>query len=174
MRTCTSVGAIRLPVETRSCALSKPAPCAQAVGTALAFILHFENRTDLGCNCAQNGFVNTGHERESVRPHAYLCAKAYPTGAQTNHFIFLSSRACASGGCWARCSSARAKTAHTHLGVIVRRSPGATRCCIRRMHDSALGPGEKTLGWEINPTVFAVGEFRSKLASGNHFLRSVM
>ena len=39
---------------------------------------------------------------------------------------------------------------------------------------SALGPAQKTLGREINPTVFAVGEFRSKLASGNHFLRSVM
>ena len=39
---------------------------------------------------------------------------------------------------------------------------------------SALGPAQKTLGREINPTVFAVNEFRSKLASGNHFLRSVM
>jgi uncharacterized protein len=39
---------------------------------------------------------------------------------------------------------------------------------------SALGSAQKTLGREINPTVFAVGEFRSKLASGNHFLRSVM
>lgn len=39
---------------------------------------------------------------------------------------------------------------------------------------SALGPAQKTLGREINPTVFAVAEFRSKLASGNHFLRSVM
>jgi hypothetical protein len=25
---------------------------------------------------------------------------------------------------------------------------------------SALGPGEKTPGWEINPTVSEVGEFR--------------
>jgi uncharacterized protein len=39
---------------------------------------------------------------------------------------------------------------------------------------SALGQAQKTLGREINPTVFAVDEFRSKLASGNHFLRSVM
>ena len=39
---------------------------------------------------------------------------------------------------------------------------------------SALGPAQKTLGREINPAVFAVDEFRSKLASGNHFLRSVM
>ena len=39
---------------------------------------------------------------------------------------------------------------------------------------SALGPAQRALGREINPTVFAVGEFRAKLASGNHFLRSVM
>jgi len=39
---------------------------------------------------------------------------------------------------------------------------------------SALGPAQRELGREINPTVFAVDEFRSKLASGNHFLRSVM
>ena len=39
---------------------------------------------------------------------------------------------------------------------------------------SVLGPAQKTLGREINPTIFAVDEFRSKLASGNHFLRSVM
>jgi DNA-binding transcriptional ArsR family regulator len=38
----------------------------------------------------------------------------------------------------------------------------------------ALAPAQETLGREINPTVFAVDEFRSKLASGNHFLRSVM
>ena len=30
------------------------------------------------------------------------------------------------------------------------------------------------LGREINPTVFSVSEFRSKLAAGSHFLRSVM
>jgi len=39
---------------------------------------------------------------------------------------------------------------------------------------SSLGPAQGALGREINPTVFAVDEFRSKLASGNHFLRSVM
>lgn len=39
---------------------------------------------------------------------------------------------------------------------------------------SALGPAQKALGREINPTVFPVSEFRSKLAAGNHFLRSVM
>jgi len=39
---------------------------------------------------------------------------------------------------------------------------------------SALGPAQRTLGREINPTVFPVNEFRSKLAAGNHFLRSVM
>jgi hypothetical protein len=39
---------------------------------------------------------------------------------------------------------------------------------------SALAPAQRALGREINPTVFAVDEFRSKLASGNHFLRSVM
>lgn len=39
---------------------------------------------------------------------------------------------------------------------------------------SALGPAQKVLGREINPTVFPVSEFRSKLAAGNHFLRSIM
>jgi len=39
---------------------------------------------------------------------------------------------------------------------------------------SALGPAEKALSREINPTVFPVSEFRSKLAARNHFLRSVM
>jgi predicted nucleotidyltransferase len=39
---------------------------------------------------------------------------------------------------------------------------------------AALGPAQKTLGREINPTVYPVPEFRSKLAGGNHFLRSVM
>lgn len=39
---------------------------------------------------------------------------------------------------------------------------------------SALRPAQKTLGCEINRTVFALGGFRSKLASGNHFLPSVM
>jgi predicted nucleotidyltransferase len=39
---------------------------------------------------------------------------------------------------------------------------------------SALGPAQKRLGREINPTVFPVSEFRSKLAAGNHFLRAVI
>jgi predicted nucleotidyltransferase len=39
---------------------------------------------------------------------------------------------------------------------------------------SALGPAQRVLGREINPTVFPVSEFRTKLAAGNHFLRSVM
>ncbi|MGB6404796.1 MAG: nucleotidyltransferase domain-containing protein, partial [Candidatus Sulfotelmatobacter sp.] len=39
---------------------------------------------------------------------------------------------------------------------------------------SALSPAQRALGREINPTVFPVFEFRSKLAAGNHFLRSVM
>lgn len=39
---------------------------------------------------------------------------------------------------------------------------------------SALGPAQRALGREINPTVFPASEFRSKLAAGNHFLRSVM
>jgi predicted nucleotidyltransferase len=39
---------------------------------------------------------------------------------------------------------------------------------------SVLGPAQKALGREINPTVFAVDEFRSKLGAGNHFLRGLM
>jgi predicted nucleotidyltransferase len=39
---------------------------------------------------------------------------------------------------------------------------------------TALGPAQKKLRREINPTVFPVSELRSKLAAGNHFLRSVM
>ena len=39
---------------------------------------------------------------------------------------------------------------------------------------SALSPAQRALGREINPTVFPVSEFRSKLVAGNHFLRSVM
>jgi uncharacterized protein len=39
---------------------------------------------------------------------------------------------------------------------------------------TALGPAQKTLRREINPTVFPISEFRSKIAAGNHFLRSVM
>jgi predicted nucleotidyltransferase len=39
---------------------------------------------------------------------------------------------------------------------------------------SLLGPAQKALGREVNPTVFPVSEFRTKLAAGNHFLRSIM
>lgn len=39
---------------------------------------------------------------------------------------------------------------------------------------AALGPAQRVLGREINPTVFPVAEFHAKLAAGNHFLRSVM
>ena len=39
---------------------------------------------------------------------------------------------------------------------------------------SALSTAQKVLGREVNPTVFPIAEFRSKLAAGNHFLRSVM
>jgi hypothetical protein len=38
----------------------------------------------------------------------------------------------------------------------------------------ALAPAQRALGREVSPTVFAVDEFRSKLASGNDFLRSLM
>ena len=39
---------------------------------------------------------------------------------------------------------------------------------------AALAPAQKALVREINPNVFAVSEFRSKLAAGNHFLRIIM
>lgn len=39
---------------------------------------------------------------------------------------------------------------------------------------SALSAAQKNLGREINPAVFPVDEFKAKLASRNHFLRSVM
>ncbi len=39
---------------------------------------------------------------------------------------------------------------------------------------ASLGPAQETLVREINPTVFTVREFRSKLAAGNHFLRAVI
>jgi predicted nucleotidyltransferase len=39
---------------------------------------------------------------------------------------------------------------------------------------AGLGPAQKALGREINPTVFPVSEFQSKFAAKNHFLRSVM
>lgn len=39
---------------------------------------------------------------------------------------------------------------------------------------AALSPAQTLLNREINPTVFSVSEFGSKLKSGNHFLRAVM
>jgi hypothetical protein len=33
---------------------------------------------------------------------------------------------------------------------------------------------EKNIGRPINPTVYSVEEFKSKLASGNHFLTAVL
>lgn len=39
---------------------------------------------------------------------------------------------------------------------------------------SALGPAQKKLGREINPTVFSALELRSKLAARNHFLSSLV
>ncbi|HYM76479.1 MAG TPA: nucleotidyltransferase domain-containing protein [Candidatus Dormibacteraeota bacterium] len=39
---------------------------------------------------------------------------------------------------------------------------------------SALAPAQNTIGREINPTVFPVSEFRSKLRAGNHFLKSIV
>src|SRR5438270_669112 len=39
---------------------------------------------------------------------------------------------------------------------------------------SALGSAQRAVGREINPTVFPVSEFRTKLGVGNHFLRTVM
>ena len=44
------------------------------------------------------------------------------------------------------------------------------------LHDvlSRLSPVEKGLGRPINPTVYSVAEFKSKLASGNHFLTAVL
>jgi predicted nucleotidyltransferase len=39
---------------------------------------------------------------------------------------------------------------------------------------TALSPAQKTLRREINPTVFPISEFRSKLGAKNHFLRSLM
>lgn len=39
---------------------------------------------------------------------------------------------------------------------------------------SALGGAQETLGREINPSVYPPAEFRTKLAAGHHFLRSVM
>lgn len=39
---------------------------------------------------------------------------------------------------------------------------------------STLAPAQKMLAREINPSVYPVDEFRSKLRAGNHFLRRVM
>jgi predicted nucleotidyltransferase len=39
---------------------------------------------------------------------------------------------------------------------------------------SRLSTAEKGIGRSINPTVYSVGEYRSKLAAGNHFLTSVL
>jgi predicted nucleotidyltransferase len=39
---------------------------------------------------------------------------------------------------------------------------------------SALAAVQRMLAREINPTVFPIAEFQSKLRAGNHFLRSVM
>ncbi|MGO9274096.1 MAG: ArsR family transcriptional regulator [Terriglobia bacterium] len=39
---------------------------------------------------------------------------------------------------------------------------------------AALKPAQETLGREINPTVYSVAEFRSKLAAQNHFVKTVL
>jgi predicted nucleotidyltransferase len=39
---------------------------------------------------------------------------------------------------------------------------------------SKLGTVEKNIGRPINPTVYSVEEFKSKLASGNYFLTAVL
>ena len=39
---------------------------------------------------------------------------------------------------------------------------------------AALSQAQKTLGREVNPTVFPVPEFRSKVRAGNHFLKKVL
>ncbi len=39
---------------------------------------------------------------------------------------------------------------------------------------SRIAAVEKVIGRPINPTVYSVAEFRSKLASGNHFVNSVL
>jgi predicted nucleotidyltransferase len=38
----------------------------------------------------------------------------------------------------------------------------------------ALSPAQRKLGREVNPTVFSMAEFRSKVAAGNHFLKKVL
>ena len=39
---------------------------------------------------------------------------------------------------------------------------------------SRLSPVEKTIGRPINPTVYSVAEFKSKIGGGNHFLNAVL
>jgi predicted nucleotidyltransferase len=39
---------------------------------------------------------------------------------------------------------------------------------------SRLSPFEKSIGRPINPTVYSIAEFKSKIASGNHFLNAVV
>jgi predicted nucleotidyltransferase len=39
---------------------------------------------------------------------------------------------------------------------------------------AALATVEKAIGREINPTLFALGEFKKKLSGNNHFVRSVV
>jgi len=39
---------------------------------------------------------------------------------------------------------------------------------------SRLSNVEKSIGRPINPTVYSVAEFKSRLASGNHFLAAVL
>src|SRR5437588_10867732 len=39
---------------------------------------------------------------------------------------------------------------------------------------SRLSPVEKSIGRPINPTVYSVAEFKSKIAGGNHFLNAVV
>lgn len=39
---------------------------------------------------------------------------------------------------------------------------------------SRLSPVEKSIGRPVNPTVYSVEEFRSRLAKGNHFLTAVL
>jgi predicted nucleotidyltransferase len=38
----------------------------------------------------------------------------------------------------------------------------------------ALSPAQRTLGREVNPAVFPVAEFRTKVAAGNHFVKKVL
>jgi predicted nucleotidyltransferase len=62
----------------------------------------------------------------------------------------------------------QSERANSDVDLMVLGSPSFTQVV------SALGPAQKALGREINPTVFPVSEFQSKLAAKNHFLRSVM